>query len=456
MSAAMSSVGPERGASLRLLIWTPLAAAGLLAALLTGRPELVVLAGPFAVTLVAGVALIGRPEFSCRVEMDADRVLQGDTVQAIVHLTSSVDLPRVEILLGVPIGLSVARENSPPNVLPRVLPPGRWFSRHRTEPTAAAAATALPLRADAERSPEWRLRADRWGAFQVGPITVRAHDPSGLLVWTATCGQPQRLRALPSAGTLAALVQPHQTLVTAGNVVDRTKGEGIEFADVRPFRVGDRPRAVNWRSTARRGALWVNERYSERNADIVLFLDSFVDKDMVAAPGLDRSVRAACSLAAAYLQHRDRVGVIDLGGLRWLTPGMGQAALYRVIDVLVSATPLQTEADRPVRLFPHYLLPARALVIALTPLLDERVDEALFELRRRRADLIVIEVDPEEGVIEPSGPLGSLAGRLWRLERDRRRHVLEGLGAVVIRWRRSEPLAHIMREVDRSRRRLAR
>lgn len=428
----MSNVGAERGASLRLLIWMPLAAAGLLAALVTGRPELVVLAGPFAVMLVAGVALISRPEFSCRVEVDADRVLQGDTVHVVGHLTSSADLPRVEILLAVPNGLSVGSDTS----------------------TAGAAATALPLVAGAGRSPEWRLRADRWGAFRVGPVTVRAHDPSGLLVWTAVCGQAHRLRALPSAGTLAALVQPHQTLVTAGNVVDRTKGEGIEFADVRPFRVGDRPRAVNWRSTARRGSLWVNERYSERNADIVLFLDSFVDKDMAAAPGLDRSVRAACSLAAAYLQHRDRIGVVDLGGLRWLTPAMGQAALYRVIDVLVSATPLQTEADRPVRLFPRYLLPARALVIALTPLLDERIDEALFELRRRRADLIVIEVDPEEGVVEPSGPLGPLARRLWRLERDRRRHVLEGLGAVVIRWRRSEPLAHIMREVDRSRRRL--
>jgi uncharacterized protein (DUF58 family) len=436
----MSTVVPERGASLRLLLWTPLVAAGLLAALVTGRPELVVLAGPFAVTLVAGVALISRPEFSCQGEIDADRVLQGDTLQATVHLTSSTDLPRVEILLGVPNGLSV-----------------EGLSRHRTEvtPPTKAAATALPLIAGVERSPDWRLRADRWGAFRVGPVTLRAHDPSGLLVWTATCGQPLRLRALPSAGTLAALVQPHQTLVTAGNVVDRTKGEGIEFADVRPFRVGDRPRAVNWRSTARRGALWVNERYSERNADIVLFLDSFVDKDMAAAPGLDRSVRAACSLAAAYLRHRDRIGVIDLGGLRWLTPAMGQAALYRVIDVLVSATPLQTEADRPVRLFPHYLLPARALVIALTPLLDERIDEALFELRRRRVDLIVIEVDPEEGVVEPPGPLGPLARRLWRLERDRRRHVLEGLGAVVIRWRRSEPLAHIMREVDRSRRRAA-
>ena len=38
----MTSVVPERGASLRLVVWTPLAAAGLLAALITGRPELVV------------------------------------------------------------------------------------------------------------------------------------------------------------------------------------------------------------------------------------------------------------------------------------------------------------------------------------------------------------------------------------------------------------------------------
>jgi uncharacterized protein (DUF58 family) len=446
----MSTLVPERGASLRLLIWTPLAAAGLLAALITGRPELVVLAGPFAVTLVAGVALVSRPEFTCRVDMDADRVLQGDVVQAEVHLTSSVNLPRVEVLLGVPSGLSVVappeeRDNSAPSVL--------WRERRDTGASIGVALPSGP--AGTGRSLRWRLRADRWGAYRVGPVTLRAHDPSGLLVWTVTGEQQQRLRALPSAGTLAALVQPHQTLVTAGNVVDRTKGEGIEFADVRPFRVGDRPRAVNWRSTARRGALWVNERHNERNADIVLFLDSFVDKEMAAAPGLDRSVRAACSLAAAYLRHRDRIGVIDLGGLRWLTPAMGEAALYRVIDVLVSATPLQTEADRPLRLFPQYLLPARALVIALTPLLDERIDEALFELRRRRVDLVVIEVDPEEGVVEPPGPLGPLARRLWRLERDRRRHVLEGLGAVVIRWRQSEPLAHVMREVDRSRHRVA-
>ena len=136
----MSTVVPERGASLRLLIWMPLAAAGLLAALITGRPELAILAGPFAVTLVAGAAMVSRPEFTCRLDIDADRVLQGDTVQANVRLTSSVNLPRVEVLLGLPSGLSVVerdrnrdqdRDNSPRN----------GAQPHRRRPSRAAGPT---------------------------------------------------------------------------------------------------------------------------------------------------------------------------------------------------------------------------------------------------------------------------------------------------------------------------
>ena len=42
----------------------------------------------------------------------------------------------------------------------------------------------------------------------------------------------------------------------------RARGEGIEFADLRPFVPGDRVRRVNWRASARRGELWVNETAS--------------------------------------------------------------------------------------------------------------------------------------------------------------------------------------------------
>ena len=54
-----------------------------------------------------------------------------------------------------------------------------------------APARALALLAGTERSAAWRLRADRWGAFRVGPVTLRAHDPSALVLWSATCGGQQ-------------------------------------------------------------------------------------------------------------------------------------------------------------------------------------------------------------------------------------------------------------------------
>lgn len=419
---------PVRTRSPRLLPYAGVAAAGLLAGLVLGRPELAILAAPFAVILVAGLALAEEPVFTAELAVDANRVLQGDIIEVVVTVRSSVALPRLEVMLAVPDGFA---------------PPGGKGGR-------AAAGVSVDRATPAVF--RWRLESRRWGAWTLGVITVRGHDRSGLLCWSATCDRRVRVRVLPSAGTLRTLVRPHRTLVTAGNQVTRNRGEGVEFADLRPFRVGDRPRAVNWRATARRGAVWVNERHNERNADIVLFLDSFADQDRSNA-SLERAVRAACSLASGYLRNRDRVGVIDFGGLQWLAPAMGQAALYRIIDVLVAAAPQWTEADRTIRIIPSYLLPPRSLVIALTPLLDERMDTVLIELRRRRGDLVVVEVDPGVPVVDPGGPFGPLAQRLWRLERDRRRHVLERLGIVVVRWAADEPLAQVMMEVERWHRR---
>ena len=51
----------------------------------------------------------------------------------------------------------------------------------------------------------------------------------------------------------------------------------MEFADLRPFMFGDRVRRINWRASARRGELWVNEQHPERNVDVVLFVDSFAE-----------------------------------------------------------------------------------------------------------------------------------------------------------------------------------
>jgi uncharacterized protein (DUF58 family) len=228
---------------------------------------------------------------------------------------------------------------------------------------------------------------------------------------------------------------------TAGNRVARIRGDGIEFAEVRPFAPGDVIRRVNWRVTARRGSLYVSERHPERNADVILFLDTFSDVGDAYENTLVLAVRAATSLAARYLERKDRVGVIGFGGvLSGIGPRLGTAQLYRIIDSLLSSEVTLSYVNKDVRFVPRQLLPAKALVIAITPMVDERSIVALFDLRRRGFDLIVVDVSPVPFAPPGDNAVDALAHRLWRLRREALKARFEGLGVPVSEWQEGQPL----------------
>jgi uncharacterized protein (DUF58 family) len=238
--------------------------------------------------------------------------------------------------------------------------------------------------------------------------------------------------------------------VTAGEQVARAKGDGIEFADLRPFVPGDRVRRINWRASARRGALWVNEAHPERNADIVLFLDTFAEAGG-AGGTLAAGVRAATALAAGYLDRRDRVGLVRLGGtLEWLLPGSAPAHLHRVVEALLEADASPSYVDKGLHLVPPRTLPPGALVVAVTPLLDERGRTILVDLHDRGWDLAIVEVSPLEHAGPPAGEFG--AHRLWRLQREAVRARYERLGIAVAEWREDLPLDAVLEEVAAFRR----
>jgi hypothetical protein len=121
-------------------------------------------------------------------------------------------------------------------------------------------------------------------------------------------------------------------------------------------------------------------------------------------------VGAAASLAAAYLRQRDRVGLVSFGGfVQWLQPGSGQAALYRLLDTLMETQVFATAAWKGIRHLPPRTLPAKALIVALTPLVDERGVAALFDLLARGYDLAVVDISPLPG--RPGRPPAS--GTSW-------------------------------------------
>jgi uncharacterized protein (DUF58 family) len=413
-----------RIASPRLAAYAGLAAIGLLAGLVAGRVELVALAAPFALAAVAGAALAREPDLKATVQLDRERALEGETVQATVELTS-VSGASVELLLPLPRGLRAEAPN------PR----------------------AVRLAPGETRTLELPLNCARFGASALGPLLLRARDRFGFTSWEASLGGREPLRVYPNVETLHALLAPHETQVFVGNQVSRAKREGVEFADIRAWAPGDRVRRINWRASARRGGLLVNEQHPERSTDIVLFLDTFTDVEAGDRGTFDMTVRAATSLAHRYLQRKDRVGLVSFGGyLSWLTPASGTQQLYRIVDSLLQMNIVLSFAVKGVDILPPRTLPPKALVLALSPLLDSRSAAALLDLRARGFDLVVIEVSPVPFVQPGPNELSQLSYRLWRLSREALRARYEQAGVPVVEWRDGVALNVPLEEVAAFRR----
>jgi uncharacterized protein (DUF58 family) len=410
----MSPEAVHRSPSVKLRTYLALAALGTVAGLVLGRPELVARVAPMAVYVALGLVRGIAPSVTISTGRVGRRVLEGETVTVELEVSAAAETEQLELELKPDPGLTL--------------------------PTTAAR-VALRLAAGERRTVRFELHAERWGAPPAGALRAVAHDRYGLIDYRLAERRLPRVRVYPTVTTLRRIVDPHELQATSGSRVARQRGDGIEFAEVRPFAAGDVVRRINWRVTARRGSLYVSERHPERNADVILFLDTWADVGGEQGSTLESAVRAAASLATAYLERKDRVGVIGFGGiLRGLGPRLGTAQLYRIVDALIESQVTLSYVDKDVRLVPRRLLPPKALVVAITPLIDERATVALFDLRRRGFELAILDVSPVPFTPPGSSPSDALGHRLWLLHRHAVRAQFERLGVPVSEWLQGEPL----------------
>ena len=166
-------------------------------------------------------------------------------------------------------------------------------------------------------------------------------------------------------------------------------------------------------------------------------------------------MRAAAALADLYLQRRDRIGLVSYGGiLRWLQPSMGLVQRYRIIDALIETDIVFSYAWKEIKSIPPAVLRPKSLVIAISPLLDERAIGALLDLRARRIWRSSKSL-PSHSL---AAPVNDLALRVWRLDREVMRERFRRLGVPVVVWAAGQPLEQAVQEVQVFRRsaRLAR
>jgi uncharacterized protein (DUF58 family) len=409
---------------LRAAIW--LTAAGLFAALAAGRPEPVAVVAPFALLALAGVQSRRLRPLTGSLRLERDRVRQGDRVDGELELQSDNASGRLEVRLALPPGLVVERDDL----------------------------RALALRAGESVTLDLTLRGERWGAYSDARVRVRRYDRLRLVADEHEIELGRPLRVYAEEVALRAVARPHETEASVGDEVARSKGEGIELAELRPFVVGDDLRRINWRATARTGELVVNQFLPERNTTVVLLLDVLTDLQSMHGAPLDQCVQAASALAERYLARRDRVGLLALGsGLRWLPSGSGATQVHRIADTLLEVRTLVAAGDEARLLaVPVRAIPPRALVLVLSPLLEDAIVRTLLELRGRGFDLAVVEIPPLP-YLEAEGEDAKLAVRLLRLERDLLRSRLRARGIAVVEWSKDSSLEETIRAMEEFRRR---
>jgi uncharacterized protein (DUF58 family) len=415
-------------ASPRLAAYVAFGAAGLVLGLLLGRPEPVVLAAPFVLTAALALATLRSPAVEAELVLDRARAVEGEDVVATLTLRSDAPVHGARVDLRTAGGLRVL--NTPAEMVASVRP---------------GATAQLQV----------RIRCRRWGGYSVGDLRVRSADRFGLFRFDHRFERrPQNpLKVYPGGEEVRASLKALDTQVFAGNQVSRLKGEGIEFADVRAFVPGDIVRRVNWRVSARRGELHTNEMHLERNADVVIFLDTFSELRDSGTSTLDLAVRGAAALVNRHLAQRDRVGLVSFGGtLRWLRPAMGEVQLYRLVDSLIDTEVHLSFAWKGLEVIPRRVLPPKSLVIAFSPLLDERSVAALADLRARGHDVTVIEVSAESFLRPGPAETDRIAFRLWQMERDAMRARFRQLGVPIAAWPREGSLQDALEEVRAFRR----
>lgn len=284
----------------------------------------------------------------------------------------------------------------------------------------------------------WLLVPQRWGRHRVGPVQVRVVAGGGCYAARLRL-EVDDIVVYPAAGALARSVAPLELAAPLGEHPSRTAGSGVEFAGVRPYHHGDRRRDIDWRTSARHGGVFVRQYADERAFDLVLVLDTTVDAGPAGRSTLDLTVRAATGLAQTYLRSHDRVGLVTFGGpLHWLSPAAGPLQLYRVCEALMSVRPDQAERDAGsvgfgLENLPRRMLPSRAFVCLVTPLLDDRPLEVVQLLRGRGFSPLVVDVLTSEPEVADRSP-AHLAVRTWRMQREALTVELGTLGVPVLPW----------------------
>lgn len=179
----------------------------------------------------------------------------------------------------------------------------------------------------------------------------------------------------------------------------RSRGGGIEFAQYRPYELGDDLRRIDWRLLARSDHFFVREAERESQAVLWIVLDASASMGQAdqARPEwsrLDGAKRLAAALIEIALKDGDRFGLVLLreSGAAMSRSGTGTRTRDSLFTELSRLTPAgQVSWERDIAQLGGRFSPGD-LVIVLSDGFDEGCPEALARLAGTGRDIGFIQI----------------------------------------------------------------
>ena len=181
-------------------------------------------------------------------------------------------------------------------------------------------------------------------------------------------------------------------------------GSSVEYADHRPYTMGDEIRSLDWKLLAKTDKYYVKLFEDQTNLRCTILLD--ISRSMTfAAEGrmtkLEYGSFLAVALGYLMLRQNDAVGLALFDNeLRHYLPARSTASHFRLmVDLLHTVSPRHESCMAPVMNELAGRLKRRGLIIIISDLLDDAdaLMSALSHFRYRKHEVIVFHVmDPHE------------------------------------------------------------